>query len=298
MALDPQPRRSQLGFYEIMGVFSLALLFVLMGCQVAPTKVSTSRERVSDFEQIVAKTEVPVAIGDLTVVLDVRSNFDFGLNHVVNSYNFPWSNLAERESTGELMRDTRKAVLRLSLIGVTPLTPVVIVGYGPAGQGEEGRLAWNLLYLGFKDVQTATVETFRAQMTQNPSPPAQNVKLWKTEPLENLQISKAEFLKQAHDPKGRLENKITIVDVRSEQEYLHSKHPDFQALNVEWKQFFTKNGRPNAKLKERLIAMGIKPSQRLIVISQRGVRSSAVSYALLALGYQHVQNFVGGFSSL
>jgi len=275
----------------------MALSLVAVGCQVAPTKVSTQRAR-PEFEQIIAKTEKPLALSELAVVLDVRSQFDFGLNHVLNSYHFPWSNLAEQEASGQLLRDPSRAVLRLALIGVTPTTPIVIVGYGQAGKGEEGRLAWNLLHLGFRDVQTAAIETFRSQMTQNPSPVAQNVPTWKPSPVEEMQIGKSEFLTLAKDPKGRIENKIHILDVRSPQEYLKSKHPDFQALNIEWRQFYTAKGRPNLAFKAKLAALNILPSHRVVIVSDRGVRSAAASYALLAMGFDRVQSFTSGFNSL
>jgi thiosulfate/3-mercaptopyruvate sulfurtransferase len=273
------------------------VILTFTACQVKPTKVSSSRVRPEN-ELIVSKAHAPLALNEMTVVVDVRANFDFGLNHILNSYNLPWQNLAEKESTGELLRDNRTAALRLSLLGLTPQTSVVVVGNGQGGQGEEGRVAWQLLYLGFKDVQTASVETFRAQMTQNSSPPAQNVPLWKANPHEDLKLEKSEFLALARNPKRRMETKTVILDVRSEKEYLHSKHPDFQALNIEWKQFFTPNGRPNPKLKERMMALGILPSHRIVVVSGKGVRSSAASYALIALGYERVQNFIGGYSSL
>ncbi len=281
-----------------ISIFCLAAsgLF-LSACQTKPTKVSVNRARPG-FETVVAKAETPLKIGDLTLVLDVRSQFDYGLNHVLNSLHFPWSGLAEQESSGEVLRDPRKAILRMSLLGATQQTPIVIVGYGAAGRGEEGRLAWNLLLLGFRDVQTAAIESFRSQMTQSPTAPPQNVDVWKADYQPEMQIDKGEFLTLARDPKGRLAKKIHLLDVRSEKEYIGSKHPDFQALNVEWKQFFTNKGRPNQGLKARLLALGVRPEHRIVIVSNQGVRSAAASYALLALGFTRVQNFTIGWNSL
>ncbi len=143
--------------------WAAALSLVMIGCSVKPTRVGESNRR--DLEQVVTKSQKPVQLTENTVVLDVRPAFEYGLNKIQNSQNFPWQNLAENSQTGELLRDTRQAALRLSLKGVIPQTPVVIVGNGRAGQGEEGRLAWNLLFLGFHDVQVCAVETFRKNMT-------------------------------------------------------------------------------------------------------------------------------------
>lgn len=285
---------------------ALVFVFTLFGCQVAPpTKVAETRQR--PFAQVTEKAQRPLEINDLTVVLDTRASFDFGLNHVINSYNFPWAGLAEKEATGELLRDPRQAALRLSLLGINPQTPVVIVGPGPrAGKGEEGRLAWNLLYLGVQDVQVSAIEPLRKSMTQQSSPPAQNTPLWKANPREELQIGKAEFINWATKPKERMEKRVHIIDVRSDKEYLNKPDalagkaplPDLTAINIEWSQFYTPQGRPDIRFKDKLLALGIRPEDRIILISNRGVRSAAAAYALLALGYERVQNFTGGWNSL
>ena len=277
---------------------------VLTGCQIAPPQTQVTETRAREFVQIIEKADRALEVGPLSVVLDVRSNFDYGLNHVVNSLHFPWSSLAEKESTGEPLRDLHQAALRLSLLGLTPATSVVIVGYGPAaGRGEEGRLAWNLLYLGFRDVQVAGVEVLRKSMTHQASPAAQNVPLWKIESRPELQIGKSEFLNLALNPKLRLERHVHIIDVRSEKEFLNKvpgkkKQPDITAINIEWRNFFARDGRVEARFRSRLSELGIQAHDQVVVVSDRGVRSGAAAYALLALGFEHVQNFTGGWNSL
>ncbi len=280
---------------------TLSLLFT--GCQIAPKPTQITETRVRPFTALVEKAERPIEVTPLTVVLDARSSFDYGLNHVVNSLPLQWSDLAEKEATGETLRDLHKAALRLSLLGLTPQTSVVIVGYGNAGRGEEGRLAWSLLFLGFHDVQITGVEAMRKSMTQEASPAAQNVPPWKAESRDELQIGKNEFLNLALNPKLRLENRVHILDVRSAQEYLNkipgkSKLPDINAINIEWKNFFTASGRPDVKFKGKLAALGVQPEDRVILVSNRGVRSGAAAYALFALGFEHVQNFTAGWNSL
>ncbi len=283
----------------------VSALLVLVGCQTQPTKVS--EVQVRQFDVLIDKTSKPLQLSDQTVVLDARSGFDYGLNRISGAIHFPWTNLAENpSSSGEVLRDLRKAALRLSLNGLEPKTPIVVVGYSiPAGgTGEAGRLAWNLLLLGFHDVQVANVEVFRKTLTQNPSPPAKNAPIWKIEEREDLQISPEQFAKLAQDPKGRLESRTFIIDVRSDKEYLNKiSHkrghaPDINAINIEWQEFYTPQGRPDARVKEKLKAVGILPNDRIILISQKGVRSGAAAYALLALGFRNVQNFSAGWNSL
>jgi 3-mercaptopyruvate sulfurtransferase SseA len=278
---------------------------VLAACQSQPTRISETQVR--QFDVLIEKTSKPLELGDQTVVLDTRSSFDYGLNRISGSLHFPWDSLTEDPSgkKGEVLRDRRKAALRLALQGLEPKTPVVVVGYGvPAGgSGEAGRLAWNLLLFGFHDVQTANVDVFRKTFTRTPTLPAKNVNPWTISERANLQIGGDEFQKLAHDPKGRLNSRTFIIDVRSEKEYLNKdeknpRAPDINAINVVWTEFYTPQGRPDAKIVAKLGAVGIAPKDRVILVSQRGVRSAAAAYALIALGFRNVQNFTDGWHSL
>lgn len=285
-------------------VYLFAVL-VLSGCQTAPTKVSETQVR--QFDVLLDKTTKPLELSDSTVVLDTRSSFDYGLNRISGSIHFPWESLAEDSSgkKGDVLKDRHKAALRLALQGLDPKTPVVVVGYGvPAGsRGEAGRLAWNLLLFGFHDVQTANVEVFRKTFTQSPTPAAKNVPITKIDERSNVIVSSEEFSKLAQDPKSRMATHTFVLDVRSEKEYLNKdekvpRAPDINSINVEWTEFFTKQGRPDPRIAAKLSAIGIGPKDRVIVVSNRGVRSGAAAYALLALGFQNVQNFAGGWNSI
>ena len=279
----------------------LVVLFLIMtACQTTPTRVGESRQR--EFSQLIDKTKKPLVLTERTVVLDARSSFDYGLNRVQNSLHMPWENLAESSQTGEVLRDHRKIAVRLALLGLQPTSAVVAVGYGLNGKGEEGRLAWTLLYLGFQDVQVAGIELLRKNLTQQPSPPAQNVPVWEVNPRPELQVGLSDFKSLAANPKLRREQKIFFVDVRSQSEYLnkiptkHGPAPDLNSINIEWKEFYTAMGRPNARIVGKLGQLGIQPADRIILFSEKGVRSGAAAYALLALGFTRVQNFTGGWN--
>ena len=277
------------------GLFVFSAL-TLIGCQMQPTKTSETSQR--DLVQVLEKAQKPITLTENTVVLDARSEFDYGLNKILNSRHFQWETLADNAKTGELLRDPRNAALRLSLVGVVPSTPVVIVGNGQAGEGQEGRLAWNLLCLGFHDVQVSDIEAFRHSMTPNSEAPPLNEKPWTVNPRTELQVSKAEFLKIAHNPRGRLDSHTFLIDARSEKEYLAQGQRDLGAINIEWKQFYNAQGRPSSAIVARMRALGMSSNDRIILLSNRGVRSASATYALIALGFSHVQNFNGGLQAL
>jgi 3-mercaptopyruvate sulfurtransferase SseA len=276
---------------RVTAVLSALLVALLAGCQLQPTKVGESRQR--GFAAIVGKTRHPLVLSEQTVVLDARSPFDFGLNRIQNSLNLTWSDLD--------LDDLRRSAQRLALLGVAMDTPVVVVGYGPKGQGEEGRLAWSLLYLGLHDVQVAGVELFRANWGRADAPPTQNAPPWTSEPRDGLIIGKQEFMNLAKDPKRRLESRIHILDVRSAKEYFNKvpsapgPAPDIHAIQIEWKDFYGADGRPSAMIVKKLAGLDIRPDDQVILLSNRGVRSGAAAYALIALGFKRVRNFTGGW---
>lgn len=276
----------------------LAALIVLVGCQSKPTKITETRSR--EFDLIVSKSEKPLKLDENMVVLDARPAFDYGLNRVEGSHHLPFENLLENPRTGELLKDKRKLAQRLSLLGLTPEKPVVVIGRGPDGQGEEGRLAWTLLYLGFRDVQTASVNMFRKNLTQAPTPAARNEPPVDLEPNIAMVTSEKDFKRLSADPKYRLDNRIWIVDVRSEKEYFNKDpkvkaQPDIRAIHIEWKEFFTDLGRPNGSLRKRLRNLGVGDGDRIIMVSQKGDRSGAAAYALIAMGFKRVENYLSGF---
>ena len=258
-----------------------SLAFVVVGCQLEPTKINETQKR--ELVQVVEKAQKPLESTEETVILDARSAFDYGLDRVRNSISFQWENLSENSRTGELLRDRNQAVTRLSLIGLTPTTPVIVLGYGPLGQGEEGRLAWTLLYYGFQDVQVSSISAFRHSMTQEPTPPPKNVLRWTLNPHPEMMLS----------PEGlnRLDHAI-LIDVRSEKEYLAgtaNAAANIKVLNIEWRKFYTAPGRPDLHFRKELAAVGVHPEDQIVVKSDRGVRAAAAAYALLAMGFPHVQ---------
>ncbi len=278
----------------------LALALLVSACQTAPTRVRETQRR--EFEQLIQKAKKPIVLTENTVVLDARAAFDYGLNRVEGSHHMTWESLAENAETGEILRDRRRLAQRLALFGITPQTPIVVVGYGPKGEGQEGRLAWTLLYLGFPDVQTAGLDMFRKNWTNKPAEPPKNVAPAELEGNIAMITSKEEFKRLARDPKGRTESRVTIVDVRSQKEYFNKSsamaaRPDIQALNIEWKEFFGSDGRPDPKMRKKLNDLGIRDGDRIILVSNRGVRSAAAAYALISLGFQRVENFIGGWRS-
>jgi len=260
----------------------------------------------------------PLIIDASTVVLDARPAFDHSLSHIPKSISLHWSDFTQAQpdrARGLLQSDHFALARRLARLGLTPESKVVVVGRGLKGEGEEGRLAWTLRFLGIKQVRAAPISFFQAAMTNQPSVPFLPAAIWKPEVNERLLATREELFAvikrrgvyQPMSPGPGLPAKLyRILDVRSPREYLGKeglgltrKIPNMEAINIDWREFFDPDtGLVNPAIKAQLESIGVTPAQRIIVISERGVRSAAVAMALMELGFADVANFAGGLQSL
>lgn len=282
----------------------LPIFSFFVGCSLQPTKVYESQK--ININGLVEGAQKPLVIDEHVFVIDARSPFDYNVAHIPQSVNIQWQEFSRSGAInrGLLSEDLFKEARRLALKGLTPKTPVIIVGNGLEGSGEEGRLAWTLLYLGFENVQFASHNYFKKiPLTSKETPPKTNVPVWKPQFIESLLVDVKEVKQIISNPQS-LKEQVFIIDVRTEKEFfrrqgdLSYEFPDINAIHIPWTQFITEYGRPNFKIKNDLKDLGIFISSRVIVISHQGLRSGAVAAALTSMGYTNVSNFAGGYQQL
>jgi thiosulfate/3-mercaptopyruvate sulfurtransferase len=294
-------------------VFVLLSLFV--ACAPKPTK-TTSENPVVALKPL-SKNALKAHPG--TVILDVRSAFEFNLSHIPGSINVAWEDFSRQppDFRGLIAKDLHPLSRRLALIGVDPQSQVLIVGKGRLGKGEEGRVAWTLESLGVENIQLAPVSSFREKREDNP--PAANKNFWTPELNEALQISWSEFrgkIEGTPYPRTRARRKalaaiplptkdenFVVIDVRAEEEVaidnLTKRTPrPFRFVNLDWKEFFTEDMDPNPAVMKQLNEKSVTEQTEILLISNHGVRSGAVTWALRRLGYNRVRNFAGGYEQV
>ena len=269
----------------------LSALFVI-SCQQKPTKV-LSQEAVQGGDQ----TSLDRFKKDNPAVLDVRSPFEFNLMHMPTAINVRWEDFSQTDAhvRGLLQNDLFAIARRLSLIGIDPDRKVLVVGKGLRGQGEEGRVAWTLKVLGVKNVMTLNHDHFREANPREANPPVENKPYWKPQVDETLFVEAKEFKALVNDTKLQ----SVVLDVRSQSEFQQenltkSKKVTAKVANIEWKGFFADNGAPRSDLEGILQAKGITKDQVILIMSNHGVRSAAVTFVLREAGYKNARNFAGG----
>lgn len=288
---------------------------LLSGCQMRPTKVRETPER--KFEGS-ARLAAPIQITPETVVVDARSAFEYSVAHVPHSLNLQWTDFTVRtdaENRGVLQSDLGSIARRLARAGLAPTAHVVVVGRGPGGDGEEGRLAWMLAYLGFSNVQFAALDSLKFRMTNIvEETPLKSVPPWKLETVDSLLVTRDE-LRYVINHQG-VEETVSfrsgtkpvlyrIIDVRDADDYLgrrgfgaKNRIPNMGAINIPWKEFFDSNLRPRAEMLAKLSSVGVRPEHRIIVVDEGGLTAASATMALRALGFNNSGLLAGGLVDL
>lgn len=133
-----------------------------MGCQTSPTKVV-----ISESGQRLNQEKFVSLLKSNTVIFDTRSTFEANLNKVSGSISLP----AEDFVTS---RDPMDAAKRLSLWGVKPETPVLVIG---SDFKKVITLAWELIQAGIENIETLNISALKTTVARD-EPAKENRSLW------------------------------------------------------------------------------------------------------------------------
>lgn len=148
------------GLFEENG--PVGTLFLLLGVSALAVSGNAAKGTSIGRITIVDSTRAAASLPGI-VALDARSARDFSAEHLPGALHVDWREWT-LEKPGALnalfgnparwgrVPDTGPALeKRLRALGLSNARPVLVVG-APGGWGEEGRVAWNLLYWGADEV--------------------------------------------------------------------------------------------------------------------------------------------------
>jgi len=271
----------------------MTINFTLVGCQIKPTRVYESATKKTASQKFSPET----------VFLDARSPFEAATAPINGATNIQWSEFTEREihRSGNLEGDLYPQARRLARLGITPQTPVVILGKVHLGNGEDGRLAWTLKVMGVRDVRVLAADQLTESLSQSEQKVEKSAELWKPQDMEVFVVSRREFVQRIVKPNPQ----VVILDVRTESEYLGKREvglpkkvPDVGAMNIPWTEFFRPTGEVESGIRDQLAVVGVTSDKEILIISNQGIRSGAVAFALMELGFKKVRNVSGGYLEL
>lgn len=174
------------------------------------------------------------------VVLDARPFFKFSLNHIQDSQPIRFEDYSQSEDPfkGLIEPDVQLISRKLSALGISPQTEVIVLGEGSNGQGEEGRIAWLLNYMGIKKVR---VMSYASYISKNPARRGsqtwyqnQAATVWLPKLNSNVRIRKNELKENL--------KKFNIIDCGSQQEFEKGHLPG--AIRIAWTEFLDSEGNP------------------------------------------------------
>lgn len=178
-------------------ILALGLIFLAaLGCQQKPTVT------VTEGGVLLQNRDYRQAIQPEAVLFDTRSPFEFNISKVPGSINLLPSDFVVK-------KDPLDAARRLSLYGVNPEVPVVIMGENSdEGQREMSKLAWEFAQLGLKKVETLKISVFRT-LNVRPEPSRKNVPLWK--PTDHFrELSQKEFFKKIEESRPKPQTRARV----------------------------------------------------------------------------------------
>ena len=168
-------------FFNFRSFAQFPLIFLLLtsfvGCQT-PTRVSESDESMEQrvFSKITHGKEVEL---NKAIIADVRSRFDYEMSKAPRSFFAFWKDWDLSGYSGvRLDKKAQELQKILALNGVEPLTQVVILGKGLAGNGEEFLVASTLLSLGIERISFMDAKQVRSALVARALPKVENAPAW------------------------------------------------------------------------------------------------------------------------
>ena len=230
------------------------------------------------------------------LVIDARQTH-FNDGHIPNSQNMDWENWTEEKPsfTNAFLGDSSKwgrtlaentIQNRLRQLGLSHSKLIVVVGAGKSSWGEEGRVAWNLLYWGAKHV--ALLDGGYPDWL-NKGYPIQKGPAISTKPGDFIFLLKPQRRASKDDIKENLKLGLrSLFDIRSLKEFNGQTMPGQRrgghipkARLVEFNKLYQDNGRfINAEDLKRLIGTEVKDNS--ITYCTGGVRSALFALLLEA----------------
>lgn len=240
------------------------------------------------------------------VIVDVRGKAAYAYGgHIPGAVHSTWHDYSDPNAVakGLLNPDLSSIEQKITTLGISQDTDVVIYSNPFDNWGDEGRMFWMLEYLGLDKVRVLdggwvkwVAEKRRYEHGVNSPQPG----TFKASPRPD-RIAMKDELKQIVK---RPHPETLLLDARSLEEYVGKEIAGIprpghipSAVNVPWNGFLN----PDATLKDPtaikagLEEQGLHQGQEVVCYCTGGVRSAWVYFVLRVVGYPRVRNYPGSW---
>ncbi len=223
-------------------------------------------------------------------VVDAREAEAWDAGHVPGSAQVHWTELTGFDDD-ELwdVRPPEELAALLGERGVREDEPVVIVGGGVPGWGDDGNLYWTLRYLGHTDVRVYN-GGFAGWLAAGGEPSTDA-----DQPAAGTFVVEVDG--EVYATTDEVEEwEGVILDVRSEEEWLEGHVPG--ALHMEWDSVFVDDAAllPQDEIRGLLEEHGITEEVPVVTYCAAGIRAGHTFMVLDALGQARAANYVGSWA--
>ena len=233
-------------------------------------------------------------------VIDARGTPAWATGHLAGSQPLAWTSMRQGWSpkNGHLSDDLGAIGAALGKAGVRADRPVLVVGAGGSGWGEEGRLWWTLAFLGHPEVYVldgGMPAWLAAGLPRSIDPRGSGRGDFTPVPQVALRASASEIA-------GRDPARTVVWDSREDREFAgETPYGEARgghipgAAHLWFRELMDEAGllRPATELLPLLATQGIVPEKRIIAACTGGVRSGFAVAAMVHLGFPDVANYDG-----
>lgn len=292
-------------------LLALALTLGLVGCGTSNTN-ETTQEATSaqstqstpvafEGEYIVEADYVKNNLDKITLI-DARGDEEAAKETIKGAIPLMWQYLATCEdgAPGDenwgCILDVERLGDRLGEKGIAQDKQVVLFAAAQKGWGEDGRIAWELLAAGYKDVKIVNggIDALKAAGMETAKGSAEfNAVEVDVKSIDQTHNINTEDLKANYDT-------YKVVDVRADEEYegktLYGEAKGGhlpEAIHIRFIDLFQDNGK--LKSNQEILAMfeeaGLSKDDSIVTYCTAGIRSAYMELILEMCGYQNVKNY-------
>ena len=243
---------------------------------------------------------------DDVILIDARGEEEANKGTVKGATAIGWQNLAsvEEGASGDekwgLVLEPKELAKRLGEKGIAKDKEIVLFAGAQKGWGDDGRIAWELLAAGYKDVKMVD-GGFAALKKAGLETDIESTKLDPVDvtidSIDQTHIIRTDELKKDYD-------EYKIVDVREDKEYegdvLYGEAkgghlPD--AIHIPFTDLFNSNGKLKSKkdLTKLFEDAGLAKEDKIDTYCTAGIRSAYMELVMDMCGFKQVKNYDGSY---
>lgn len=292
-----------------IGLVFLTAVLLITGCggKTQPVGADSDIESVFHGAYIIDAEEAASKIGEEDVqFLDARGTKKAFLGTVDGAAVTDWQSIStcDEGNAGDagwgLVPEPEKLGKLLGELGLDKEKQIIIIGAPEEGWGEDGRVLWELLQAGFRDVKIVDggIEALKAAGVKlkmgGSSLPESEVTI---DELDTSHDMTTEELQENYE-------KFKIVDVRTVEEYEGAiLYDEVQgghlpgAVNIPYVDLFQENGmlKSNEELTELFESNGLNKTDEIVTYCTGGIRSAYVQLVMEMCGYTHTYSYGQSF---